>query len=54
VSDGEISDVALSATTRCFFSKTLDVLGVQADAEFRELDPAFREPRPVGRPIEAA
>jgi alkylhydroperoxidase family enzyme len=54
LSDGEIFDVVLAATIRCFFSKTLDALGVQPDAEFRELDPAFREPLTVGRPIETA
>jgi alkylhydroperoxidase family enzyme len=52
LSDGEIFDVVLAATIRCFFSKTLDALGVQADPEFAELDPAFREPLTVGRPIE--
>ena len=52
LSDGEIFDVVLAATIRCFFSKTLDALGVQPDAEFAELDPAFREPLTVGRPIE--
>jgi alkylhydroperoxidase family enzyme len=52
LSDGEIFDAVLAATIRCFFSKTLDALGVQPDAEFGELDPAFREPLTVGRPIE--
>jgi alkylhydroperoxidase family enzyme len=52
LSDGEIFDVVLAATIRCFFSKTLDALGVQPDAEFAELDPAFYEPLTVGRPIE--
>ena len=52
LSDEEILDVVLAATIRCFFSKTLDALGVQPDAEFAELDPAFREPLTVGRPIE--
>jgi alkylhydroperoxidase family enzyme len=52
LSDGEIFDVVLAATIRCFFSKTLDALGVQPDAEFAELDPAFHEPLTVGRPIE--
>jgi alkylhydroperoxidase family enzyme len=50
--DGEIFDVVLAATIRCFFSKTLDALGVQPDPEFAELDPAFRDPLTVGRPIE--
>jgi alkylhydroperoxidase family enzyme len=50
--DDEILDVVLAATIRCFFSKTLDALGVQPDAEFAQLDPAFREALTVGRPIE--
>jgi alkylhydroperoxidase family enzyme len=54
LSDGEIFDVVLAATIRCFFSKTLDALGVQPDAEFAQLDPAFREALTVGRPIETA
>jgi alkylhydroperoxidase family enzyme len=54
LSDSEIFDVVLATTIRCFFSKTLDALGVQPDAEFRELDPAFRERLTVGRPIETA
>jgi alkylhydroperoxidase family enzyme len=54
LSDEEIFDVVLAATIRCFFSKTLDALGVQPDADFAELDPAFREPLTVGRPIESA
>jgi alkylhydroperoxidase family enzyme len=52
--DDEILDVVLAATIRCFFSKTLDALGVQPDAEFAQLDPAFREALTVGRPIETA
>ena len=52
--DDEILDVVLAATIRCFFSKTLDALGVQPDAEFTQLDPAFREALTVGRPIETA
>lgn len=51
LSDTEIMDVVLAATIRCFFSKTLDALGVQPDAEFRELDPALQEALVVGRPI---
>jgi len=52
--DEEIFDVVLAATIRCFFSKTLDALGVQPDSHFAQLDPAFREPLTVGRPIETA
>ena len=54
LSDEEIFDVVLAATIRCFFSKTLDELGVQPDAAFAELDPAFRKALTVGRPIETA
>lgn len=54
LSDPEILDVVLAATIRCFFSKTLDALGVQPDASFAGLDPAFREALTVGRPIETA
>ena len=54
LADDEIFDVVLAATIRCFFSKTLDALGVQPDAEFAQLDPAFREALTVGRPIETA
>ena len=54
LSDAEILDVVLAATIRCFFSKTLDALGVQPDASFAELDPAFCEALTVGRPIETA
>jgi alkylhydroperoxidase family enzyme len=53
LSDSEIFDVVLAATIRCFFSKTLDALGVQPDAEFAELDPAFREALIGGRPIDS-
>jgi alkylhydroperoxidase family enzyme len=51
LSDDEILDVVLAATIRCFFSKTLDALGVQPDAHFAQLAPEFREPLTVGRPI---
>jgi alkylhydroperoxidase family enzyme len=54
LSDEEIFDVVLAATIRCFFSKTLDALGVQPDAEYTELEPRFREALTVGRPIESA
>jgi alkylhydroperoxidase family enzyme len=54
LSDGEIFDVVLAATIRCFFSKTLDALGVQPDPAYAQLDEAFRGPLTVGRPIETA
>ena len=51
LSDEDIMDVVLAATIRCFFSKTLDALGVLPDAEFRELDPELQAALAVGRPI---
>jgi uncharacterized peroxidase-related enzyme len=49
--DEDIFDVAATAAARCFFSKLLDALGVQADSVFNELDPALRQALTVGRPI---
>jgi alkylhydroperoxidase family enzyme len=51
LSDTEIMDVVLAAAARCFFSKTLDALGVQPDASYRDMDPGVREALVVGRPI---
>jgi alkylhydroperoxidase family enzyme len=51
LSDADIMDVVLAAAARCFFSKTLDALGVLPDATYRELDPQLREALVVGRPI---
>jgi uncharacterized peroxidase-related enzyme len=51
--DEEIFDVAATAAARCFFSKLLDALGVQADAAFNDLDPALRQALTVGRPLAA-
>ena len=51
LSDTEIFEVAAAAAARCFFSKTLDALGVQADARFAEVEPGLRETLVVGRPI---
>ena len=47
----DIMDVVLAAAARCFFSKTLDALGVLPDSTYGELDPAMREALVVGRPI---
>jgi alkylhydroperoxidase family enzyme len=54
LSDTDIMDVVLAAAARCFFSKTLDALGAEPDAEFRELDPGLLEVLVVGRPIAAS
>jgi uncharacterized peroxidase-related enzyme len=50
--DEEIFDVAAAVAARCFFSKLLDALGVQADSSFNELDPALRRALTVGRPVD--
>lgn len=49
--DEDIFDVAATAAARCFFSKLLDALGVQADSTFNDLDPALRRALTVGRPV---
>ena len=51
LSDAEVMDVVLAAAARCFFSKTLDALCVQADAEYSSLPEELREVLVVGRPI---
>jgi uncharacterized peroxidase-related enzyme len=52
LSDAEILEVVAAAAVRCFFSKTLDGLGVQPDAKYAALEPELREVLTVGRPIE--
>jgi uncharacterized peroxidase-related enzyme len=52
LSDGEIFEVVVAAAVRCFFSKTLDGLGVEPDAKFAALEPRLRETLTVGRPFE--
>ena len=49
--DGDILDVVTAAAARCFFSKALDGLGVEADARYAALDPTVRDALTVGRPI---
>ena len=51
LSDTDIMDVVLAAAARCFFSKTLDALGVRPDASYAELEPELLEVLVVGRPI---
>jgi alkylhydroperoxidase family enzyme len=51
LSETEIMDVVLTAAARCFFSKTLDGVGVRADASYQALEPRLREVLVVGRPI---
>ena len=54
LSDRDVVDVVLAASVRCFFTKTLDALGVQPDAAYAQLEPSLREALTVGRPITAA
>jgi uncharacterized peroxidase-related enzyme len=55
LTDGEIFEVAATAAARCFYSKLLDALGVQADAVYLDaFDPELREVLAVGRPIEGS
>lgn len=51
LSDTEIFDIAAAAAARCFFSKTLDALGVQPDAEYAAVAPELRKALVTGRPI---
>ena len=51
LTEAEIMDVVLAAAVRCFYSKTLDALGVQPDASYAELPPELRDVLVVGRPI---
>jgi len=51
LSDADIMDVAIAAGARCFYSKTLDAMGILPDAHFNQLEPELREVLVVGRPI---
>ena len=51
LSETEIMDVVLAAAARCFFSKTLDALGVRPDAHYAALEPELLDVLVVGRPI---
>jgi uncharacterized peroxidase-related enzyme len=53
LADADIVDVVFAAAARTFFTKVLDALGVQADAQLGEaFDPETREKVTVGRPID--
>lgn len=52
LSDAEIFDIVAAATVRCFFSKTLDALGVEPDAAYSSLGTDLKKVLVVGRPIE--
>ncbi|MET3790593.1 carboxymuconolactone decarboxylase family protein [Aquamicrobium terrae] len=53
LSEGEIFDIVAAAAVRCFFSKTLDALGVQPDGAYHEIDPKLKKALIVGRDIDA-
>jgi uncharacterized peroxidase-related enzyme len=48
--DAEILDIVLAAAARCFFSKTLDGVGAEADTAFASLDAGLRAVLAKGRP----
>jgi alkylhydroperoxidase family enzyme len=54
LSQEEVMDVILAAAARCFFSKTLDGLGVRPDPGYRDLEPGLRHALVVGRPMPRA
>jgi uncharacterized peroxidase-related enzyme len=51
LTDSDIFDIVAAAAARCFFSKTLEALGVQADAAYAGLEPTLRDALTVGRAI---
>lgn len=52
LSDPEVADLVFAVAARAFFTKALDGLGVQADAELGDtFDPAVRAQVTVGRPF---
>jgi uncharacterized peroxidase-related enzyme len=52
LSDADVVDVVLAAAARGFFTKVLDALGVQADAQLgATFEPDVRRQVTVGRPI---
>ena len=53
LADADVVDVVFAAAARTFFTKVLDALGVQADAQLGEtFDPETRRRVTVGRPID--
>ena len=49
--EGEIFDVVITAAARAFFTKVLDGVGVQADAQMSGMSAMLRETMAVGRPM---
>ncbi len=51
LSDKEISEAAAAAALRCYFSKYLDAVGTEADADFAAMSPLLRHLLVRGRAI---
>lgn len=51
LTDAEIFDITAIAAGRCFFTKILDGLGCQPDAQFEKIDQDLRNALTVGRAI---
>ena len=51
--DAEIFDIAAAAAARCFFSKLLDALGAEPDANYAQMEPDLLQTLVVGRSISA-
>ena len=52
LTDEEVFDIASVAAVRCFFTKTLDAIGVQPDSAYKNLEVKLRDSLVLGRPIE--
>ena len=52
--DPEIFDIAAAAAARCFFSKLLDALGAEPDANYAQVEADLRQALVVGRPISSS
>ena len=50
-SDEQVLDITLAAAARNFYSKLLDALGAEPDAEFLDMPPELREALSLGRPF---
>ncbi len=52
LSEGDVDLVIMAAAARCFFSKSLDGLGVEPDSAYFDLDADLRKVLVVGRAIQ--
>lgn len=49
--DDEILDIVLAAAARNFFSRVVDAVGAEPDAEYLDLETGLRQTLAVGRPF---